>query len=223
MLTLDVSAWAAIVVDAGRPADFGQVAEAAEIPAQLRRRMPAFARETVRCALKLAREAPQSELIFSSRYGDLTSNVELLSDLAAHTPLSPARFSVSVHNAPAGLVGQCLGASASHTAIAGEGGTFMAGLTEAYARLFTREAQSVIVIHADVELPQIYGEFDEAGAGVYLALGISGARPASGAETGATGVIAEPDRAGVARLVAQLLAGARCVRFAPPRLEEQAA
>lgn len=220
MLALDVSAWAAIVVEAGRSTDYGLVADIAAIPAPLRRRMPTFARETVRCGLELTRAAPESELIFSSRHGDLASNVELLSDLSSHTLLSPARFSVSVHNAPVGLIGQCLGASASHTAVAGDRETFMAGLTEAYARLVTREAQSILVIHADVELPPIYREFDEGGAGVYLALCVVAAGPDDGADTG---VVAEPGRAGVVRLVAQLEAGARCVRFAPPRLKEQAA
>lgn len=220
MLTLDVSAWAAIVVNAGRSAEFGSVADVGTIPAQLRRRMPMFARESVRCGLELARASPESELVFSSRHGDLTSNVELLSELATHTLLSPARFSVSVHNAPVGLIGQCLGTSASHTAIAGDGETFMAGLTEAYGRLVTREAHSVIVIHADVELPAIYSEFDEGGAGVYLGLRVSLAKSDEAARAAG---IAAPDRAGIVRLVAQLDAGARCVQFAPPQVNGQAA
>lgn len=195
------------------------VAELAAIPTQLRRRMPPFARETVRCGLELARACPQSELVFSSRTGDLTSNVELLSELSAQTLLSPTRFSVSVHNAPVGLIGQCLGMSASHTAIAGDGETFMAGLTEAYARLVTREAQSVIVIHADVELPPIYSAFDEGGAGVYLGLCVD-LCPDGGAHEGA---VAAPDRAGVVGLVAQLNAGKRRVHFTPPRVKGQAA
>lgn len=227
MLALDVSEWAAIVIDAGQSADFGMVAPAAEIPAQLRRRMPAFARETVRCSLNLARGAPASEIIFSSRYGDLSSNVELLGDLASETLLSPARFSVSVHNAPPGLIGQCVGASASHTAIAGEGATLMAGLTEAYARLVTQEAQSVLIVHADVALPPIYGEFEEDAAGVVVALHVRSARAepeaaaSSDTEVDLPGVEAQPDRAGLVRLVAQLDAGARCLRFLPPAVTRE--
>jgi hypothetical protein len=167
----------------------------------------------------LARAAPESELIFSSRHGDLTSNVELLSDLSAHTLLSPTRFSVSVHNAPAGLIGQCLGMSASHTAIAGDGETFMAGLTEAYVRLVTQEAQSVIVIHADVELPPIYSAFDEGGAGVYLGLCVNICPDGAAHE----GMVAAPDRAGLVRLVAQLNEGRRRVQFTPPQVQGQAA
>lgn len=220
MLALDVSGWAAIVVDAGRSAEFGNVAQASDIPAPLRRRMPAFARETVRCGLKLTRDAPDSELVFSSRYGDLASNVELLGDLASEALLSPARFSVSVHNAPPGLIGQCLGAKASHTAIAGEGATFMAGLTEAYARLITQEAQSVVIVHADAELPPIYSAFDEPGPGVYLALCVRAAPSADEADA-APSANAEPDRAGIVRLIAQFDAGARRLRFAPPGVEHE--
>lgn len=219
MLALDVSAWAAIVTEAGQSADYGMVDDVAAIPSQLRRRMPAFARETVRCGLELARAAPESELIFSSRHGDLTSNVELLCELSAQTLLSPTRFSVSVHNAPVGLIGQCLGTSASHTAIAGDEDTFMAGLTEAYARLVTREAQSVIVIHADVELPPIYSVFDEGGAGVYLGLCVT----CCSDDLAREGAIAAPGRAGLVRLVAQLNAGTRRVQFTPPQVKALAA
>ncbi|MEJ0058675.1 MAG: beta-ketoacyl synthase chain length factor [Terricaulis sp.] len=216
-LVLEATGFAAVLAEGDQIEELGAVVDASEIPAALRRRMPSFAKTFVRCGLALLREAPGSDLVLSSQHGDLGSTVELLADLAHDALLSPATFSISVHNAPAGLLGQCLGLSASHTAIAANTSSFPAGLTEAYARLATGEAASVVLVHAEAPMPPIYRPFDDGGPGVHLALRLGLAPSADGA------IEAQSGRTGAASIGRALAAGARRIAFTPPRAAARAA
>ena len=55
--------------------------------------------------------------------------LDLLVQLVGEELLSPAKFSMSVHNASAGAVSQVAANRAGHTAIAGGARTLTAGLT----------------------------------------------------------------------------------------------
>ncbi len=83
--------------------------------------------------------------------------------------LSPAKFSISVHNAAAGAASQIVANRAGHTAIAAGFRTLTAGLTEAWSRIASGAA-SVIFVYADLPLMGPYREFDEPGPGVHLAV-----------------------------------------------------
>jgi hypothetical protein len=216
-LVLEATGFAAVLAEGDHIEELGAVVDASEIPAALRRRMPRFAKNFVCCGLSLLREAPESDLVLSSQHGDLSSTIELLADLAHDALLSPATFSVSVHNAPAGLLGQCLGLSASHTAIAGDASSLAAGLTEAYARIATGEATSVVLVHADAPMPPVYAAFEEGGPSVHLALRLTRASSHDGA------VETQSGRAGAADVARALAAGARRIAFRPPCATARAA
>ena len=47
--------------------------------------------------------------VFASRYGEYIRTYGILQDLAIGEPASPAAFSVSVHNAPGGIIGIATG------------------------------------------------------------------------------------------------------------------
>ncbi|MET0182553.1 MAG: beta-ketoacyl synthase chain length factor [Caulobacterales bacterium] len=205
-LELEILDWGAIL-GAGEGAEtLGAVADSSEIPTALRRRMPPFARETVRACLRLMRQAPESDLVLSSNYGDIAGAASLLSDLARAELLSPATFSLSVHNAPAGLIGQSLGARSSHTAIAANGASLAAGLLDAYLRLASGDAKTVVVVATDLPAPDIYVQFDEDGPAAHLGLLLT--LPNSTNETSAKLL---PGRNGVAQLARALQGGARRV------------
>jgi hypothetical protein len=216
-LVLEATGFAAVLAEGDHVEELGAVVDASEIPAALRRRMPAFAKTFVRCGLALLRDAPESDLVLCSQHGDLTSTIELLTDLAHDALLSPATFSISVHNAPAGLLGQCLGLSASHTAIAGDAASLSAGLTEAYARLATGEAASVVVVYAEAPMAPIYAAFEERGLGVYLALRLT----LAACDEDAAQV--EPGKPGAVALARALAAGVRRIAFTPPHAAALAA
>lgn len=214
-LVLETTAWAGIVA-ADNAEQLGAAGAAAEIPAALRRRLPPFSRDMVRCTLPLLREAPETAVIASGTRGDLESTVKLLTDLANGELLSPALFAFSVHNAPAGALSLCLKPTGDHTALAGDREAFAAALTEAYARIATGEAESVIVAHAEERDPAFYEHLgDQTTPGVFLALRLTRAHGEAQHELA-------PGRAGLIALARALEAGATRIGFAPPSLRAAA-
>ena len=85
--------------------------------------------------------------------------VSLLRSIAREETLSPTAFSLAVHNAAAGLLGQIRGDRTGHTALAAGRDTLFAGLIEAYARLTTDAERPVAVVFGDLPLPKIYERF----------------------------------------------------------------
>jgi hypothetical protein len=216
-LVLEAAAWAAIV-SADTAEQLGAAGAATEIPAALRRRLPPFSRDMMRCALPLLRDHPADTVIASGTRGDLDSTVKLLTDLARGELLSPALFAFSVHNAPAGALSLCLKPTGDHTALAGAEDAFAAALTEAYARLAIGEAQSVLVVHAEARDPEFYEHLgDHATPGVFLAVRVTRAADEAGAHNLA------PARAGLIALAHAFSAGATRIRFSPPSLRAAAA
>jgi len=216
-LSLDVANWAAIVSEEA-VTDLGATASETIIPSGQRRRLPQFTRDVLRTALPLLRDKPRCPVILTSPHGDLLSTVTLLSDVARREPLSPALFALSVHNAPTGALSLCLEAPGDQTALAGDAGTLSVGLTEAYARLATGEVASIVLIHAEGRLPEVYSAFDDPAApGVFLAIELTLAT----GDDGAFDIL--PDRAGAAALAGALNTSARRVRFSPPSVGAPAA
>lgn len=79
----------------------------------------------------------------------------------------------------------------------------MAGVVEAYARLAAGEAQSVLLVYADVPLPDFYQGLDhERAAGLFLAM-----RLAPTVRAAAPPLEILPGRAGALRLLDGLRAG----------------
>ncbi len=158
-----IERWAAAVIDAASKAlrCSGDCAEEAEIPTGRRRRMGPMERLMARCALGVLREEPAAEIILCSRYGNVEALASLLGSIAAKEPLSPMTFSLSVHNAAAGLVEQIRGDRTGHTALAAGRDTLTAGLIEAYARLATAPDRPVALVFGDWPLPEIYAPFKE--------------------------------------------------------------
>lgn len=216
-LVLDVAAWAAIVC--GQTVEpFGAAGDVSVIPAGPRRRLPPFARDVLRCALPLLREAPQTPVVYSSPNGDLDSTLTLLKDIARHELLSPALFALSVHNAPAGALSQCLAGPGDQISIAGDEATLSAGLVEAYARLASGECASLLLIHAEERLPETYAALDDETPGVFLALNL---RLVGGSDS--TDINVGAGRAGVVAVARALEAGQTRLRFTPPHMQALAA
>jgi hypothetical protein len=212
-LALHVSDWAALIGAPESRKALGAVAPPSFIPAGQRRRMPSFVLDAALCCLPLLQNAPESDVIYCSCYGDLSITVDLLRDLLTGELLSPAKFSISVHNAPAGMIGLAFGRVGNHTAIAGGAESLAAGLTEAYARLASGETQSVVLVLAEAHLPDVYKEFDEGGPDTFLALSLH-LPIADAADTHRV----EAGRAGAAAMTDSLERGVRTLRFSPPGL-----
>ena len=79
--------------------------EARFVPAMLRRRCDQLSRMMLHVAHESARDHDITSMrsVFASRYGSLSTMLSMLAELAVDAPLSPSRFSHSVHNTQAGL------------------------------------------------------------------------------------------------------------------------
>jgi hypothetical protein len=199
---LAVKDWGGVVIDAaGVEAVHGRASDNGAIPMGLRRRMPKFALAAVRCAAGVA--VPGCELVFASRYGDVTTALSLSEAIVAADLLSPSAFSACVHNAAPGLAAQILGEKSSHTAVAAGAESLSAGLLEAWLRLSSGEAAQVVVLFAEQAMPALYDAFDHEPGAPFVALAV---RLCLG-EAGAATAIA-PGRQGALALIAALEAGA---------------
>lgn len=202
---LAVADWGGIVVDeAGQESVRGRAAGTDAVPMGLRRRTPKFSLAAVRSAVGVA--VPGCELIFASRYGDVTTALNLSEAIIAADLLSPSAFSACVHNAAPGLTAQVVGEKSSHTAVAAGDASLAAGLLEAWLRLSSGEASQVVVVYAEQALPGVYADFEhEPGAPfVALALRLTLGEAGEAAEAG-------HGRAGALALIEALEAGASAV------------
>ncbi|MBX3504748.1 MAG: beta-ketoacyl synthase chain length factor [Parvibaculum sp.] len=176
-----VRSWAAILCGPdGAEERLGACAAEKDIPASLRRRLGAFGRLGVACGLGVAPQG-DADIVFCSRHGDIPLAHQLLEALVAGEPLSPAGFSMSVHNTVPGVLDLARKARIGHTAITAGRQTLSAGLAEAWLRLAARPHLDTVLIYAETPLPGIYEPFAEDGlGGTALALCVS-AGPRDGA------------------------------------------
>lgn len=131
-----VTAFAAAVFTDGEQRTLGLPDNTAEIPAAVRRRLRGTALLAVRCGLAALRAARGPvEVVFCSRHGDLPRTQQMLLALAQGRAPSPLEFSLSVHNALAGMLDLARRERAGHTSIAAGPDSFAMALIEAAARL----------------------------------------------------------------------------------------
>lgn len=123
-------------------------------------RLGRFACSVAYDALGDLREVP---VVFSSRYGEVSRSVELLSALAAGDELSPSTFGLSVHNAIPGLFSMARKETANSISLAAGDDSAEFGLIEACS-LLDDGAEQVLLVVADVPLPAIYEAFADTSA-----------------------------------------------------------
>lgn len=124
----------------------------AAMPMLLRRRLGKLGQLAVAAAYE-AGAAPPVRYVFCSRHGEFGRTLGLLRDGALGEPLSPTEFSVSVHNALAGLLSIATKATGGHTALAAGADTFAYGLVESAASLAAAPDEPVLLVYFDEPLP----------------------------------------------------------------------
>lgn len=125
------------------------------LPALLRRRLDRMGRMALHTAWPCAEGLEGFEFVFGSRHGSLGRTAELLVDLANDEPMSPAAFSLAVHNSVAGLFSIALGNRCQATAMAAGLDTLGMSLLEG-ATLVAEGARHVIVTYAEDRVPELY-------------------------------------------------------------------
>ena len=132
-----------------------ETADVSFLPALQRRRLSPLARMAFHVGWPLAEQMPAQPLVFCSRHGETPRNLQLLTSLAAQEDLSPTHFSLSVHNAVAGLWSIFRNDTSEMTSIAGVEDGLEHALLEAQL-LLAGGAPSVLVIIAEDQQPEAY-------------------------------------------------------------------
>lgn len=153
--------------------------EARFLPALLRRRCSTLTRIMLTAAFESCPEAQRSQVrtVFASRHGNINDSIEMVERLARDLPLSPARFSHTVHNAQAGLFSIAAENRQASSSVAAQEDTFACAFIEALMHLQREPSRSVLLVMADIPLATTFAALVEeplAAYGVGLLLAARG-------------------------------------------------
>ena len=132
-----------------------ETADVSFLPALQRRRLSPLARMAFHVGWPLAELMPAQPVVFCSRHGETPRNLQLLTNLAQQEDLSPTHFSLSVHNAVAGLWSIFRNDTSEMTSIAGVEDGLEHALVEAQL-LLAAGSPSVLLIIAEDQQPSAY-------------------------------------------------------------------
>jgi hypothetical protein len=116
------------------------------LPPLQRRRLSPLARMAVACAWPLADRRPAMPVVYASHHGETTRNFELLQCLARDEPLSPTSFSLSVHNATAGLWSILRKETVETVALSASGDGLESAIAEACLLLASGHSDALVVL-----------------------------------------------------------------------------
>lgn len=131
-----------------------------QMPAMIRRHTGRVGKLACEIAYDVTGNTKGMPIVFSSRYGDVSRSVELLTSLASGADLSPTCFGLSVHNAIVGLLAMARQDNANCVALAGGDESAECGMLEACS-LIADGAERVLLIIVDCPLPPIYSMFTD--------------------------------------------------------------
>lgn len=134
------------------------------MPPMLRRRANRQLRMAFEAIDQCCKGKPGIPAVFCSRHGEVHRSLEILDPLMQGKPISPATFSLSVHNAVGGIHSIALQDTTPVTALASGADTAAHGIVEACG-LIAEGASEVMVVSYDEPLPDAYAGYrDEAEA-----------------------------------------------------------
>lgn len=136
----------------------GGLAEVGFLPMLQRRRLSSLARAACAVAWHCRRAAGgDMPAIFHSNHGESQFYLDTLQDMAAGEAVSPSRFSLSVHNAIAGLFSLQSGSFLPYVALAGGTEGIFGAFVEAAGWL--QDVRRVMIVCYEQPLPAIYQNY----------------------------------------------------------------
>ena len=128
------------------------------LPPMLRRRCSPLSRAMLHVAFDACPEAERAAVrtVFASRHGENKESFPLFAGIAAREPLSPTRFTMTVHNVQAGLFSIAAGNRQASSSLAAEEDTFPAAFLEALAHLEREPGRSVLLVMGDVPIAPLF-------------------------------------------------------------------
>jgi hypothetical protein len=142
------------------------------LPPALRRRITPIGQRLLQAGTTCAGSEPEPLYVFASRHGEMTRTLSILDSLTDRNEVSPADFSLSVHNALVGLLSIHTRNTLGHTALAAGPDTFAHGFMEALACLRDEPGRPVLYCYGDAPLPGPYADFSHADKGLPLVVAL---------------------------------------------------
>jgi hypothetical protein len=140
--------------------DNSQIPEIKFVPPILRRRLSRLSRIMLYAANKCV---PQKDSgirkVFASRHGEIHRTVSILEEFYKQGVMSPAGFSLSVHNTGAGLYSIVTKDMSPSVSIAAGPETFFCSMIESAGWLRHHPSDPVLLVIADEPLPDVYHGF----------------------------------------------------------------
>ena len=132
--------------------------EARFVPPMLRRRCTALTKAMLQVAFEACPEPERAAVrtVFASRHGENKEAFPLFNAIAHAQPLSPAKFTHTVHNAQAGLFSIAAGNRQASSSLSAEVDTFACGYLEALSHLQREPECDVLYVIADVPVAPIF-------------------------------------------------------------------
>lgn len=131
-------------------------------PPMYRRRLSQLGKMAVHVAHQCAIQAGECQrLVFASRYGEIQRTARILEGITKGEPVSPTAFSLSVHNAIAGLYSIVQKNGAPTTSLSAGPDTLSSAWLESAGLLQSRHetCQTVTLVYYDEPLPREYEAF----------------------------------------------------------------
>lgn len=126
------------------------------IPAMQRRRLSVLAKMAIHSALVTLNGEHADYIVWVSKYGDEEKTLDILKDVLNQQTPSPTQFSISVHNAIAGLYSILCQDDTPSTSLSAD---WTDALIDAYAFLKSNpQAKRVLVVSYDQPLPNLYSD-----------------------------------------------------------------
>lgn len=149
------------------------VPDAKFLPPMLRRRCTPLSKAMLRVAFECCDPETRSaaRTVFASRHGSINESIELIEAVVHGRPLSPAKFTHTVHNAQAGLFSIAAGNRHASSSMAAQEDTLPYGYVEALTHLDREPERPVLLVVGDVPLAPTFAPLvEEATASYALAL-----------------------------------------------------
>jgi hypothetical protein len=131
-------------------------AEGRFLPPMLRRRCTPLSKAMLHVAFAACPEVERAHVrtVFASRHGENHESFPLFELVVTGQPLSPTRFTHTVHNAQAALYSIATGNRCAASAVAGERDTFGAGLLEALCHLEREPERPTLLVVGEVPVAE---------------------------------------------------------------------
>lgn len=129
------------------------------VPAIQRRRLGTLARTVFHVLARCADAGEQEPVVFSSYMGEIGRTQEILDAIAANASVSPASFSLSVHNAIGGQWSLIHGIRAPMVALSPPSNSPVPAILEAAGMLLEGEYRAINVVYYEEPYPQFYSPF----------------------------------------------------------------